>query len=408
MLMKTNYFKTSIFVILSLFLYSCTETATISNLSPKKFIRINPNSCNDCSSARDFINENPELFPSNVLVFDSIGEAINLLNTLAESDYLTLKDFLEYYQIHNDIIESRIFYDSLITNFCESFSLCQDDLSTILDMCTENDINSLMNTIISNRPLLIEPINMDSFSLLAAANSFNLDDLESDSLFEIVLPTFDIYALFNEDNIVCIDNIIYKKLSDDCVICCSPENYVYIREHNDLQTIQDDVNINNEDSIFNVVIPSYYYNADRKITRESYGWSSSATYKLKMTLEYNTFFHWLFTGTSTLTKKLKIENYKRTFALFLPTPFPTIGSVRYKIEFTVDNPYGSFADEENLCEILTIPIDDNFGVKEYKYHSNCPIGFFIDQIRNRQFGIIEADIDNDRAHLIIRDNVQIQ
>ena len=119
--------------VLSLSLISCSQDNT---KSPQQFEEeiasktITPKRIQNRSSRWDvetLVSENPNIFGTNVLVFDSLPCADTLLDILAESGPNDLRQYYTDFGFYNAIMESNIVYDSVMKDMAGYMNVYLED-----------------------------------------------------------------------------------------------------------------------------------------------------------------------------------------------------------------------------------------------------------------------------------------
>lgn len=324
----------------------------------------------------DIVNGNIELF-GDVLILDSIGAAYDLLEHWETAPYDVIRNEYSNYGYTNQIMESNIVYDSLMTTYMDIYGI--SDFSE--DTQHEDMFQELHTVILEEFPELIVPKEI-------------FDSVMEDWIFLMEpLGDIDFYALVNEHRIFIADTIVYKVFPSGKFLGIPISSYPQYA-YEEYETLLDLLNQNydivpdlNEDANFY----DYYRGELLYPSFSKVKYSHDYAYRLNVSLEAHANYS-CFYGTTTLMTKLKIKNYKLGCNewFYWLTKFPTSASYEYVYEaIGQDNPHD--VQEHNRCYV-----EDSFRTRTFRQ----VIARFADySFVNPKCGFIWArwDVTNERV-----------
>lgn len=203
------------------------EEIDIQKNAPAKVIqKETANDIYDRIDVYQYLSENKDIF-GNPMVFNSLDDADNLLDSLQSMDSQELGAWIENNNFHNPIIESNYRYLS-------SYEAKQIEFASMY-FASENDrltaiINAVANEMESNYPTLCvisEYITADN-NLVKSVKT---------------LGDFDLYALCNEQGIVIIDKVVYWFV-DNNLITCPINKFASVANQSNVCSISENTNLN--------------------------------------------------------------------------------------------------------------------------------------------------------------------
>lgn len=283
-------------VVLCTTLASCSQTDEIymqefaSAQSPQKKAANNHNNLN----VDEYISANQDLF-GNPLIFNSMDEADDLLDSLQSMNSQQLGEWMESNDFHNPIIESYYRY-------CSIYEQKQAEFAAVSCSASEKD---RLNSVIA---AVAEEMETNYPSLCVVSEHTTTDNHVVKSVNP--LGDFDIYALCNEQGIVVIDKVVFWLVDSDLISC----------------PIDQFVSIANQLNVCSMDDSSYLQeNADYVIARNVLSNSSSAQ-NARIVDDHNRYY------------EASIGDYKLTIYM-TAYPYWGWGTTNYRSKVTITNLY---------------------------------------------------------------------
>ncbi|GEM_PF-2008702 len=175
--------------------------------------------------AAAFVRQNPNLFGSNVMVFESYAELDTTLNRIQEMDYKELRTWTTENNVQNDILESNIIYGQEWDKAWEFWNAKIDRLDTT-KFGSIGDLNHTFAPQIripdTGKPAIsLEERAMDSF-LSTMQKNYPQYLQEYDSLGEHYIEPLGALGeetLVNEKNLFLVGDEVHRFYKDGFVLC---------------------------------------------------------------------------------------------------------------------------------------------------------------------------------------------
>lgn len=285
--------------------------------------------------------ENQQIY-GNVLILDSLGEAFELLESWSELSYSDLRSEYTECNYTNSAIESHIVYDSLIYEGMQIYGRDYENDEVPLEL-----LSDLEYEVFENYINLIPP-------------KFIYDE-EIGHEIGIIEPIgdFDLFALTNEHGIFIVDTFVYKSYFNSIFLAfpISKYNQVAGLEFDQIAAL-----LQAEPDVFGDLIPDlplvyyhdYYRGENLYPFYKKMKCSNDYAYLMEVSLQAFAS-HCCFWGTTTLSSKFKLKNYKLgpLGYYYWLTKLPTTGYFGFCYEAYMDN------NPHDVQESLEIHIDRN-------------------------------------------------
>lgn len=215
--------------VLSLSLISCSQDNT---KSPQQFEEeiesktITPKRTQNRSSRWDvetLVSENPNIFGTNVLVFDSLPCADTLLDILAESGPNDLRQYYTDFGFYNAIMESNIVYDSVMKDMAGYMNVNLED-----DDLDENTLAWFLDAFVHEM--------MSNYSENCVVGEWVNGNNEVCYTVNPLGP-IDERVLCNEKKLFIADGIVFK-FSGNYLLTCSADTYLSLAQYDNLALLQ--------------------------------------------------------------------------------------------------------------------------------------------------------------------------
>ena len=178
-------------------------------------------------SADVLVSENPEIFGTDVLIFDSLPCADTLLDKLTEAEYVELRDLYTDLGIINPIIESNIIYDSVME-------------AVALDLHVDLESDTLSESTLAWFLERFVDIMMTDYSESCVVGEY-LDTNQEFCYTVNPLGNIDERALCNEKGLFIAGDVVFK-YSGNYLLTCPADIYLELAGYDDLEELLYDFN----------------------------------------------------------------------------------------------------------------------------------------------------------------------
>ena len=324
-----------VFLLVSALFVSCNQDQDCeSNIKVKRCSPENPAASEENTppleeryesiDVQEYISSYPELFGDNVLVFDSFTSVDSILDELSTMDYQTLREWYANVDYQNDIIESNIIYDSILSNVANQLGIYVDEQYNL----TESDMSLLYGQFVQTMSEQYPELCSYDEEYGLCANPLGCVDDE--------------YSLSNNKGIVIIDKVVYL-FYQDYLVCCPIDKFILIPEDANITDFietceagiyppyisEDDISITirrpqpeiETDDINNHVVKNNGYKLSIYITAYPVWWNFDTNIRGKMIVKnsyYGSSCYSLVRGTATFSASVNYGNLSTEYYNFFP------------------------------------------------------------------------------------------
>lgn len=325
----------------------CTRQNEVSMNPPMRFMPYR-------SYIDSIVLANQQLF-GNVLILDSLGEAFELLENWSLLSYSELRSEYSELNYTNLSIESHIVYDSLLYKYMQDYGLDYETDEVPFEVLAD-----------------LEYIVFNNYQDLIPAKIVYDDELEREIGIIEPIGEFDLFALTNEQGIFIVDTFVYKAYSNGCFLAfplsiyhifagLEFDNVAYMLQSSSYDDLIPDLPL--------VYFHDYYRGQELVPFYEEIKYNNDHTYRMNVSLQACAA-HCCFWGTTTLSTKFKLKNYKLGALgwFYWLTSFPTTGYYNFTYEAYLDN------NPHDIQESHTLYVNKNCS----RYDDECVIARFTD------------------------------
>ncbi len=251
-----------------------------------------------------FVRQNPNLFGSNVMVFESYAELDTTLNQIMDMDYKALRIWATENNVQNDILESNIIYGQEWDKAQEWLNAKVDRL----DSMTYGDSGITSHIRIPDTSVpAIEPADraLDKF-LDVMQKNYPQYLQEYDSLGEHYIEPLGALgeeALVNEKNLFLVGDEVHRFYKDGFVLCAM-KDYEQIAQYNTKAEVMDYVATLQNNQQKAPQVSTAYFDNDKDFTE------TSGKYRMNISFTVGQI-HTIF-GTDMRHLDVRIKNYHKT------------------------------------------------------------------------------------------------
>ena len=259
--------------------------------------------------AAAFVRQNPNLFGSNVMVFESYAELDTTLNRIQEMDYKELRTGTTENNVQNDILESNIIYGQEWDKAWEFWNAKIDRLDTT-KFGSIGDLNHTFAPQIripdtGKSASRLEERAMDSF-LSTMQKNYPQYLQEYDSLGEHYIEPLGALgeeALVNEKNLFLVGDEVHRFYEDGFVLCAM-KDYAQIAKYNTKAEVMDYVATLQNNQQKAPQVSTAYFDNDKDFME------TSGKYRMNISFTLGQI-HTIF-GTDMRHLDVRIKNYHKT------------------------------------------------------------------------------------------------
>lgn len=256
-----------------------------------------------------FVGQNPNLFGSNVMIFESYAELDTTLNHIQEMDHKALRAWATENNVQNDILESNIIYNEEWDKAWELWNSKVDRLDTT-KFGSIGNLNQTLATQIripdTWKPAIsLEERAMDSF-LSTMRNNYPQYLQEYDSLGEHYIEPLGALGeevLVNEKNLFLVGDEVHRFYKDGFVLCAM-KDYEQIARYETKAEVMDYVTTLQKNQQKAPQVTTVYFDNDKDFTE------TSGKYRMNISFTIGQI-HTIF-GTDMRHLDVRIKNYHKT------------------------------------------------------------------------------------------------
>ena len=317
----------------------------------------------------DYVQNHPDLFDNDVLIFQSMEDVDSLLEEMQNMNYEDLRSQYTALGHNNSNIENCILLDSL-------YYVISQYLGYTSDQELEDYQKAILDSLVYCEVMQINPSLLYSYTITDTDQSYENDN----NTYDVIEPyeQLDITALLNSNRLCIIETNVVKLLLDSTLIITPLLNYHHIADYESLGELEL-LDANNASSLTDTTAiiwqPLYENNMLRSSTQKSYkdinyiyGNWYMMTINYKMTRLYNLF---VSGGDYNLCANLTIKNYKKgCFNKYWLSRHDTNGEV-FSETYIETNSMQGYANKQHYFYI-----DSKFATYIRYKSANVFVGFF--------------------------------
>lgn len=301
---------------------SCTENRqdTTTNMSKIRGIN-NTNECNSFECMSEIASEHEDLLGSNILIFETLDDAYDLIETLEEASYNEMNTIYSGWNINNPIMESLMAWKQVEELYTFADDMIESELPEYIDDIVELGPTYTQSSLIYDSTLL------DEVTLIEPLGKYGLE------------------ILFNDSGYFIAENKLYINRADMGIIAYCPldeiEDYFdYYHGQTDLLEYQENIFQRNDnddepwgyDKYLNPIddggsISSWWYN---------YSFSASTTYngiiyRIVTTIRPNYNQFWFFGPWTQRCFNVTVANYIISNGVMIKTQRNILAQISFNV-----------------------------------------------------------------------------